>query len=155
MAGIMLGFREELRVCVSRAIASGPRCLRCLILRLSGPVELLFRACFIASDTLASVMHMGVLDMFLIFLCSFRFVLLVLCKTVLVNCLLKASVFCLLVMAVRCPKVMVVLLWCFCFLLVRPAMVFQSLWVLYLWSHPSVMCSFHISSLCLCIVVSI
>ena len=44
-------------------------------------------------------------------------------------------------------KAMVVLLGRFCFLLVRPAMVFQSLWVLYLWSHPSVMCSFHISSL--------
>lgn len=34
---------------VRSVIALGPRCFRCLMLMLSGPVELLFLACLIAS----------------------------------------------------------------------------------------------------------
>lgn len=73
----------------------------------------------------------------------------------LVNCLLKARAFCMLVMAKCCWNWIVVLGGDRCSLLERPAIVFHSLCVLCLWSHESVRCCFQRSCLCCCIFVSI
>ena len=43
----MLLFSDVLYMLVRYASPSGPMCLRCLMLTLSGPVELLFLLCFI------------------------------------------------------------------------------------------------------------
>ena len=51
MCGIMLLLRAVLHILVRNASPSGPMCSRCLIFRLSGPCELLFLLCFIASWT--------------------------------------------------------------------------------------------------------
>ena len=47
----MLLFSDVLYMLVRYACPSGPMCLRCLMLTLSGPVELLFLLCFIAPWT--------------------------------------------------------------------------------------------------------
>ena len=47
----MLLFSNVLYVLVRYASPSGPICLKCLMLTLSGPVELLFLLCFIATWT--------------------------------------------------------------------------------------------------------
>lgn len=61
----------------SRAI--GPRCFRWRMLVLSGPVELLFCECLIASDIWVELMLMGVGCRFLVCLSIFLFDLLVVC----------------------------------------------------------------------------
>ena len=45
----MLLFSDMLNLLVRYASPSGPMCLRCLMLTLSGPVELLFLLCFITT----------------------------------------------------------------------------------------------------------
>ena len=47
----MLLFSDVLYMLVRYASPSGHMCLRCLMLTLSGPVELLFLLCFIANWT--------------------------------------------------------------------------------------------------------
>ena len=47
----MLLFSDVLYMLVRYAGPNGPMCLRCLMLTLSGPVELLFLLCFIAAWT--------------------------------------------------------------------------------------------------------
>ena len=49
--GIMFLLREVLNILVRNASPRGPMCFRCLIFSLSGPCELLFLLCFIASWT--------------------------------------------------------------------------------------------------------
>ena len=51
MCGIMLVFRAVSNMPVRNAIPRGPMCFRCLMFNLSGPCELLFLLCFIASWT--------------------------------------------------------------------------------------------------------
>ena len=51
MCGIMLVLRAVLNILVRNASPRGPMCFRCLIFYLSGPCELLFLLCFIASWT--------------------------------------------------------------------------------------------------------
>ena len=51
MCGIMLVFRAVFNMLVKNASPRGPMCFRCLMLNLSGPCELLFLLCFIASWT--------------------------------------------------------------------------------------------------------
>ena len=81
-------FSDMLYMLVRYASPSGPLCLRYLMVTLSGPVELLFLLCFIATWTcvvvsiLLVVCSLSVLSMCLFVLC-------VLCLTVLVNCLLN------------------------------------------------------------------
>ena len=108
-------------------MARGPRCFRCLMLMLSGPVELLFFAFLMACVTCSSVMLMGVVFSFLMYRCSFLLVLLVLCMTVFVYCLLKYCAFWCPVIAVCCPKVIVVLWYVACFLFDSEAIVLYSL----------------------------
>ena len=49
MCGIMLVLRAVFNMLVRNASPRGPMCFRCLIFNLSGPCELLFLLCFIAS----------------------------------------------------------------------------------------------------------
>ena len=49
MLGIMFLLRAVLNILVRNASPRGPMCFRCLIFNLSGPCELLFLLCFIAS----------------------------------------------------------------------------------------------------------
>ena len=51
MCGIMLVLRAVFNMLVRNASLRGPMCFRCLIFNLSGPCELLFLLCFIASWT--------------------------------------------------------------------------------------------------------
>ena len=51
MCGIMLVLRTVFNMLVRNAIPRGPTCFRCLMFNLSGPCELLFLLCFIASWT--------------------------------------------------------------------------------------------------------
>ena len=49
VCGIMFLLRAVLNILVRNAVPRGPKCLRCLMFSLSGPCELLFLLCFIAS----------------------------------------------------------------------------------------------------------
>ena len=49
MCGIMLVLRAVINMLMRNAIPRGPMCFRCLMFNLSGPCELLFLLCFIAS----------------------------------------------------------------------------------------------------------
>ena len=51
VCGIMFLLRAVLNILVRNASPRGPMCFRCLIFNLSGPCELLFLLCFIASWT--------------------------------------------------------------------------------------------------------
>ena len=49
VCGIMLLLRTVLNMLVRNGSPRGPMCFRCLMFNLSGPCELLFLLCFIAS----------------------------------------------------------------------------------------------------------
>ena len=51
MCGIILVLRAVFNMLVKNAIPRRPMCFRCLMFNLSGPCELLFLLCFIASWT--------------------------------------------------------------------------------------------------------
>ena len=51
MCGIMFLLRAVVYMLVRKLSPRGPMCFRCLMLRLSGPTELLFLLCCIASWT--------------------------------------------------------------------------------------------------------
>ena len=74
----------------------------------SGPVELLFLACFMANFTSVSVTIMYVEGSFLVCLSIFLLIRFVLWLMVCVNCLLKSIAFSLFVIAVVFLKVIVV-----------------------------------------------
>src|SRR6476469_2119447 len=80
-------------------MARGPRCCRCLIFTLSGPVELLFLVSFMACVVWWLEMRMGSQCSFFVCLSTFLFVLLAACFTVFTNCLLKAVAVCVGVLA--------------------------------------------------------
>ena len=79
--GIML-FSDMVYMLVRYASPRGPMCLRCLMLTLSGPVELLFFLRFIAIWTCVVVSVMLVVCSLSVFLYMCLFVLCVLCLTV-------------------------------------------------------------------------
>ena len=87
-------FSYVLYMLVMYASPWGPMCLRCLMLTLSVPVELLLLLCFIAAWTCVVVSVMLVVCSFNVFLSMCLFVLCILCLTVLVNCLLNAFAIC-------------------------------------------------------------
>ena len=78
-------------------MARGPRCFRCLIFTLSGPVELLLLVSFMAC--VVWWLEMGSQCSFFVCLLTFLFDLFVACFTVFTNCLLKAVAFCMGVLA--------------------------------------------------------
>ena len=90
----MLLFSDVLYRLVRYASPSDPICLSCMMLTLSGPVELLFLLCFIAAWTCVVVSAMLVVCSSSVFLSTCLFVLYVLCWNVLVTCLLNAFAIC-------------------------------------------------------------
>ena len=84
--GIMFLLRAVLNMLVRNADPRGPMCFRCLIFCLSGPCELLFLLCFIASWTWEVVSVMLYPCMFCVALLMDMLVLCVACLTVFVNC---------------------------------------------------------------------
>ena len=111
----MLLVSDVLYMLVRYAISRGHMCLRCLMLTLSGPVELLFLLCFIAIWTCVVVSVRLVVCSLSVFLSMCLFVLCVLCLTVLVNCLLNAFAICVGEVNVFSLKVMVLFLFFFVF----------------------------------------
>ena len=99
----MLLFSGMLYMLVRYASPSGPMCLRCLMLTLSRPVELLV-VCSLS-----------------VFMCLFG--LCVLCLTMLVNCWLNAFAICVGEVSVFSLKVMVLFLGCVGVLLASPCIV--------------------------------
>ena len=83
-----------------RCSAYGPRCFKCLMLMLSGPVELFVLDVLIAVLTCSVDKCIGSVCSFRIFLSIILFCLFVLCCVWFVNCLLKYCAFCLFVTAV-------------------------------------------------------
>ena len=122
----MLLFSDMLYMLVRYASPSGPMCLRCLMLNLSGPVELLFLLCFIATWNCV----MFVVCSLSVFLSICLFILCVLCLTVLVNCLLNAFAICVGEVSVFSLKVIVLFLGRVGVLLASPCIVFQRVCVL-------------------------
>ena len=100
----MLLFSDMLYMLERYASPTGPMCLRCMLLALSGPVELLFLLCFMCV--------MLVVCSLSVFLSMCLFVLCVLCLTVLVNCLLNAFAICVGEVSVFSLKVKVFVLGC-------------------------------------------
>ena len=78
----MLLFSDVLYMLVRYASPRGPMCLRCLMLTLSGPVELLFLLGFIAAWTCVVVSVMLAICSLSVFLSMSMLVLCVLCLTV-------------------------------------------------------------------------
>ena len=87
---MMLLFSDVLYMLVRYASPSGYMCLRCLMLTLSGPVELLCLLCFIAAWNCVVVSVMLVVCSLSVLLYICMFVFYVLWLPVLVNCLLNA-----------------------------------------------------------------
>ena len=129
LCGIVLVLSERLKIAVRYVSAVFPRCLRCLMFMLSGPVELLFFACLMASEVCSIVICMGFDFSLLVNLSIILYLLCVVCLMWFVNGLLKCSDFCVSVIAVLLLKVMVMLGVCGGFLCARPFIVFQSVWV--------------------------
>ena len=126
----MLLFSDMLYMLVRYASPSGHMCLRCLILTLSGPVEL-FLLCFIATWTWTVVVSvMLVVCSLSVFISLCLFVLCVLCLTVLVNCLLNVFAIYVGEVSVFSLKVMVLFLCCVGVLLASPCIVLQGVCVL-------------------------
>jgi len=156
MFGIVLVFRAVLKMCVRSVMASGPKCLRCLMLMSSGPVELLFGECFIAVVICSFVIVMGSVCSLRICLSILLFRLYVVCVMLFANCLLNEVAFCVLFVAVlSLLKCMVQFGVCVGFLFASEDIVFQSLCESFLWFQSSVMCCFQSSCLCCCIWLSI
>ena len=132
----MLLFSDVLYMLVRYTSHSGPMCLRCLMLTLSGHVELLFLLCFVAAWTCVVVSGMLVVCSLSVFLSMCLFVL---CLTVLLNafaiCVGEVTVFSL--------KVIGLFLGCVGVLLANPCIVFQSVGVLCLWSQCVSRCSLY------------
>ena len=113
---------------VRNASARGNLCL--MMFNLSGPCELLFLLCFIASWTLVVVSVMLCPCIFCVALLMYLFVQFVARLTVFVNCLVKQFAMCLGVVAVLLLNVMDVFSVCGGALVDRPCMVFHIMCVL-------------------------
>ena len=131
----MFLLRAVLNILVRNASPRSLMCFRCLILSLSGPCELLFLLCFIASWNWEVVSVMLYPCMFCVALSMDMFVLCVACLTVFVNCLVKQFAMCLSLVAILLLHVMVLLSVVGSALLDRQCMIFQRMCVLCLWSQ--------------------
>ena len=124
VCGMLPLFSDVLYILVRYARPSGPMSLRCMMLTLSGHVELLLLLCFIAAWTCVVVSVMLVVCSLSVFLSMCLFILCVLCLAVLVNCLFNAFAICVCEVNVFSLKVMVL------FFLANPCIVFQKVCVL-------------------------
>ena len=136
----MFLLRAVLNILVRNTSPRGPMCFRCLIFNLSGPCELLFLLCFIASWTWEVVSVMVYPCMWCVALLMCLFVLCVACLTVFVNCLVKQFAMCLGQVAILLLNVMDVFSVCGGALLDRPCIGLSK----------ECKCSFHMFCLCFC-----
>ena len=90
MYGIMLVLRAVFKMIVRNAIPRGYMCFMCLMFSLSGPCELLFLLCFIASWAWVVVSVMLYLCILCVALLMDLKVLCVACLAVFVNCVQSA-----------------------------------------------------------------
>ena len=146
---MMLLFSDVLYMLMRYASPSGPMCLRCLMLTLSGPGVIVFLMFFYCRLDLCCGSFMLVVCSLSVFLSMCLFVLCVLCMTVFVNCVLNALAICVGEVNVFSLKVMVLFLGCV-FLLASPCIVYQRVCVLCLRSQCVSKCSLHMSNLCVC-----
>ena len=121
---IVLVFSAVLYMFVRYLVASGPRCLRCLMFMPLGPVELLFVLFEMANCTCVVVSCISSVGRFLIVWSMCLLILFVLYGVTFVNCLLNAFALSISVMVILVPKRMllsccvggffcwIVLLWC-------------------------------------------
>ena len=124
MCGIMLVLRAVFNMLVRNASPRGPMCFRCLMFNLSGPCELLFLLCFIASCGECYVISLD-------FVCfSVGVSVCPVCLTVFVNCLVKQFAICFGDVAILLLNVMVVFSVGGGALLDRMCMVFQRMCML-------------------------
>ena len=123
MYGIMLVLRAVFNMLVRNVSPKGHMCFRCLMFNLSGPCELLFLLCFIASWTRHVVSVMLSPCILCVALIMYPFVLCVMC-------LVKQFAICLGVVAILLLNVMNVFSVGGGALLDRPCMVFQRMCVL-------------------------
>ena len=131
----MFLLRAVLNILVRNANPRGPMYFRCLIFSLSGPCELLFLLCFIASWTCEVVSVILYPCMFCVALSMDLFVLCVACLTVFVNCLVKQLAICLAVYVILLLNVMELLCVDGGALLDRLYIVFHIMCVLCRWSE--------------------
>ena len=101
-----VGVKALFNLLVGNASPREPMCFRCLIFNLSGPYELSFLLCFIASWTWVVVSMMLYSGILCVSLLVYLFVLCVACLTVFVNCLVKQFAMCLGVVAILLLNVM-------------------------------------------------
>ena len=106
MCGIMLVLRAVFNMLARNASPRGLMCFRCLMFNLSGPCELLFLLCCIASLTCVVVNVMLYPCILCIALLMYLIVLCVACLTVFVNRLLNQIAICFGVVAVLLLNVM-------------------------------------------------
>ena len=92
MCGIMLVLRVVFNMLVRNTSPRRPMCFRCLMFILSGPCELLFLLCFIASWTCVVVSVMSYPCILCVDLIVYLFVLCVACLTGFVNCLVGETI---------------------------------------------------------------
>ena len=109
MCGIMLVLRVVFNMLARNSSPRGPMCFRCLMFNLSGPCELKFLLCFIATWIRVVVSVMLYPYILCVDLLMDMFVLCVACFTVFVNCLVKQFAMCLGVVAILLLNVMDVL----------------------------------------------
>ena len=109
---MILLFSDVLYMLEGYASPTCPMFLMCLMLTLSGHVELLFLLCFIATWTCIVVSDVLVFCLFSVFQSMCLFVLCVLCLTVLVNWFFNAFAICVGEVNVFSLKVMVLFLGC-------------------------------------------
>ena len=88
--GIVLVLRAMLSMFVRYLMASGPRCLRCLMFMSSGPVELLFVLFEMANFTCVTVSCISLVGRILSVWSMCLLILFMLYGVTFVNCLLKA-----------------------------------------------------------------
>ena len=98
VCGIVFVLSERLNIVARYVSAVSARCSWCLMFMLSGPVEMLFIACLIASEVCSIVICMGVDFSLLLNLSIILNLLCVGCLIWFVNCLLKFSAFSLLLL---------------------------------------------------------
>ena len=130
VCGIIFLLRAVFNMLVRNASPRGPMCFRCLMFRPSGPCELLFLLCLIASWTWKVVSVMVCPCIFCIDLSIDLYDLFVACLTMLVNCFVKQFAICLGLIAIFLLNVMVLLSVGGGTLLDRPCMVFHRVCVL-------------------------
>ena len=149
--GMMFVLSASLYMLVKYVTALGPRCFRCCMFMLSGPSERLVFAPLIACFVCCVVMVICSVLSFLVVSSIFLCLLLVVCLTVLMNCLLKAFAMSLFVVSVLWLNVIALLFVVSCFLLLSWLIVCQRMWVFVLWSQFCPSFSRQMFVLCSCI----